>query len=40
VYAFAVLEEDDLKFALATFAGSVGRYLLVIGVVGGSLSVL
>ena len=40
VYAFAVLEEEDLKFALATFAGSVGRYLLVIGVVGGSLSVL
>ena len=40
VYAFAVLEEDDLKFALATFAGSVGRYLVVITVVGGSLSLL
>ena len=40
VYAFAVLEEDDLKFALATLAGSVGRYLVVITVVGGSLSLL
>ena len=40
VYAFAVLEEDDLKFALATFAGGVGRYLVVITVVGGSLSLL
>ena len=40
VYAFAVLEEDDLKFALATFAGSVGRFLVVIGVVGGGLALL
>jgi len=40
VYAFAVIEEDDLKFALATFAGSVGRFLIVIGLVGGSLSLL
>jgi membrane protein YqaA with SNARE-associated domain len=28
IYAFAVLEEDYLKFALATFFGSVGRLLL------------
>ncbi len=40
VYAFAVIEEDDLKFALATFAGSVGRFLVVIGVVGGGLALL
>jgi len=40
VYAFAVIEEDDVKFALATFAGSIGRFLIVIGVIGGSLSVL
>lgn len=40
VYAFAVIEEDHVKFALATFAGSVGRLLLVLGVVGGSLSLL
>lgn len=40
VYAFAVIEEDDVKFALATFAGSVGRFLLVIGIIGGSLSLL
>nr|WP_254841434.1 VTT domain-containing protein [Natronomonas marina] len=40
VYAFAVIEEDDVKFALATFAGSVGRFLIVIGLIGGSLSLL
>ena len=40
VYAFAVIEEDDLKFALATFAGSVGRFLVVIGVIGGGLALL
>ncbi len=28
IYAFSVLEEDYLKFALATFAGSVGRLVL------------
>ncbi|PSP81755.1 hypothetical protein BRC88_01355 [Halobacteriales archaeon QS_4_69_225] len=40
VYAFAVIEEDDLKFALATFAGSVGRFLVVIGIVGGGLALV
>ena len=40
VYAFAVIEENDLKFALATFAGSVGRLLVVIGIVGGGLALL
>lgn len=29
IYAFSVLEEDYVKFAGATFAGSVGRLLLV-----------
>jgi membrane protein YqaA with SNARE-associated domain len=32
IYAFAVLEEDYLKFAIATFLGSVGRLVLVIAV--------
>ncbi|WP_435346005.1 YqaA family protein [Haloarchaeobius sp. HRN-SO-5] len=33
IYAFAVLERDYLKFALATFVGSIGR--LVVWVAGG-----
>ena len=33
IYAFSVLEEDYLKFALATFIGSIGRLIVtVIGV--------
>ncbi|WP_435360871.1 YqaA family protein [Haloarchaeobius sp. DFWS5] len=28
IYAFSVLEEDYLKFALATFTGSVGRLVI------------
>lgn len=28
IYAFSVLEDDYLKFALATFAGSVGRLVI------------
>jgi membrane protein YqaA with SNARE-associated domain len=36
IYAFTVLEEDHLKFALATFAGSVGRLLVTIAIVGGA----
>jgi membrane protein YqaA with SNARE-associated domain len=28
IYAFSILEEDYVKFALATFAGSVGRLVL------------
>lgn len=32
IYAFAVLEEDYLKFAAATFVGSVGRLLITLGV--------
>ena len=34
IYAFAVLEEDYWKFALATFAGSVGRLLVTLGLAG------
>ncbi|SDF20931.1 YqaA family protein [Halorientalis regularis] len=30
IYAFTVLEEDYVRFALATFAGSVGRLLVTI----------
>lgn len=39
VYAFSVLEEDVLKFSLATFAGSVGRLLVTLvglGIVAGA----
>jgi membrane protein YqaA with SNARE-associated domain len=38
IYAFSVLEEDYVKFAAATFAGSVGRLLVTIAVVGGGIS--
>ncbi|MFB6121992.1 MAG: YqaA family protein [Haloferacaceae archaeon] len=37
IYAFAVLEEDYLKFAAATFAGSVGRLLVTIALSAGFL---
>ena len=40
IYAFSVLEEDYLKFAAATFAGSAGRLLITIAVVWGGLSLL
>ena len=39
IYAFAVLEEDYVKFALATFAGSIGRLLVTTALVGGALVV-
>jgi uncharacterized membrane protein YdjX (TVP38/TMEM64 family) len=35
IYAFSVLEEDYLKFALATFIGSVGRLVLTLGAIQG-----
>ncbi|ERH12200.1 MAG: putative membrane protein [halophilic archaeon J07HB67] len=38
IYAFAVLEEDYWKFALATFAGSVGRLLVTLGLAGVGLA--
>nr|WP_276248434.1 MULTISPECIES: VTT domain-containing protein [unclassified Haladaptatus] len=39
IYAFTVLEEDYVKFAVATFAGSVGRLLFTLGVIGAFTSV-
>ena len=39
LYAFAILEDDYLKFALAAFAGSVGRLLVTIGAIEGALFV-
>ena len=38
IYAFAVLEEDYLRFAAATFAGSVGRLLVTLALAGGALA--
>jgi len=35
IYAFSVIEKDEVKFALATFAGSVGRLVVTLGVWSG-----
>jgi membrane protein YqaA with SNARE-associated domain len=40
IYAFAVLEEDYIKFAIATFLGSLGRLLVTIGLFSGAAAVL
>jgi membrane protein YqaA with SNARE-associated domain len=40
IYAFTVLEEDYVKFAVATFVGSVGRLLVTIAIVSGALIAL
>ncbi|MFC7080904.1 YqaA family protein [Halorussus caseinilyticus] len=40
IYAFAVLEEDYAKFALATFVGSVGRLLVTLFLVGTTVAAL
>jgi len=40
IYAFTILERDYGKFALATFAGSVGRLLVTIGVFGSAYVLL
>jgi membrane protein YqaA with SNARE-associated domain len=40
IYAFAVLEENYAKFAVATFVGSIGRLLVTLGVLGGLATVL
>jgi len=37
IYAFAVLEEDYVKFAIATFFGSVGRLVVTLGLINGFL---
>lgn len=40
IYAFAVLEEDYVRFAAATFVGSVGRLLVTLGLGAGVVAVL
>jgi membrane protein YqaA with SNARE-associated domain len=35
IYAFAVLERDYVRFAAATFVGSLGRLVVTVGLVGG-----
>ncbi|ADB63153.1 SNARE associated Golgi protein-related protein (plasmid) [Haloterrigena turkmenica DSM 5511] len=39
IYAFAVLETDYVRFAVATFLGSLGRLLVTAGVFGGLVTV-
>jgi membrane protein YqaA with SNARE-associated domain len=40
IYAFAVLEEDYVRFALATFVGSVGRLLVTLALASSVLAFL
>ncbi|WP_227376339.1 YqaA family protein [Haladaptatus halobius] len=40
IYAFAILEENYFKFALATFLGSLGRLLVTVLFVGSTFSIL
>lgn len=40
IYAFAILEEDYLKFAIATFVGSLGRLVVTLFFFGGIITVL
>ena len=40
IYAFSVLSEDYARFAAATFVGSVGRLLVTLVLVGGTLAVV
>lgn len=35
IYAFSILEDSYVKFALATFAGSVGRLLITLALIKG-----
>lgn len=39
IYAFAVLEREYVKFAIATFIGSLGRLVVTIGIFGGLFAV-
>jgi membrane protein YqaA with SNARE-associated domain len=39
IYAFSVLERDYVRFAVATFFGSLGRLTLVVGLFGGVATV-
>jgi membrane protein YqaA with SNARE-associated domain len=38
IYAFSVLADDYARFAVATFAGSVGRLLVTLALVGGTVA--
>lgn len=40
IYAFTVLEDDYVKFAAATFFGSVGRLLVTLFLIGGTLLIV
>ncbi|XVH33744.1 YqaA family protein (plasmid) [Haloferacaceae archaeon DSL9] len=40
IYAFAVLEKEYAKFALATFLGSLGRLVVTVGLVGGAATIV
>ncbi|UIP01253.1 VTT domain-containing protein [Halobaculum sp. CBA1158] len=40
IYAFAVLERDYVRFAIATFVGSVGRLLVTLGLFGAGSATL
>ncbi|MFB6103073.1 MAG: YqaA family protein [Haloplanus sp.] len=40
IYAFAVLEEDYVRFAAATFAGSIGRLLVTLGLSAGVVAII
>jgi membrane protein YqaA with SNARE-associated domain len=40
IYAFAILEEDYLKFAIATFMGSLGRLVVTLSLFGSVITVL
>ena len=35
IYAFSILEENYQKFAIATFLGSLGRFIVTIAIFGG-----
>lgn len=39
IYAFAVLDRDYVRFAAATFVGSLGRLIVTLGVLGGLVTV-
>lgn len=40
IYAFAILETDYAKFAVATFLGSLGRLTITVGLFGGLTAVI
>ena len=40
IYAFSILEKDYLKFAIATFVGSLGRLLVTVAFFGGVSAVV